>query len=447
MWIEGTVSQTPGSERAATSGIFLTSAGATLTISVPNPLVAWAYAFAVLTGACWWTIYTARAPTSKLDSEALPAAGEPLPWRSVQREIALLAIAAWGALQWTSGHTVYRYATLDEWTHVTALAAVAFLARDALRNARLRYSFLSAFAWFSGAVAGVAVLAYFTSPARILWLFPSPYPDTWGPFLSRNDFAAFLELAFPVALSLALGNPRTPSTRHPATAAPMVPQVPGVLKCVNRVHPAGRFSRGSSVRPAYLCLAAGLLAAGVASASRAGSALLAAEAIVILVRRAPCATALKFAAATAALIGVVGAGTLLGRWREPDAWRYRREIDRSAIAMIADRPLAGFGLGTFARAYPAYAYFDPGATVDHAHNDWLEWGAEGGVLYALAWCLIAVSVARPAARSIWGLGVIAVFLHACVDYSFARFGVSAWTMALIGILSADEMREVSVWPH
>jgi O-antigen ligase len=76
--------------------------------------------------------------------------------------------------------------------------------------------------------------------------------------------------------------------------------------------------------------------------------------------------------------------------------------------------------------------------VEHAHNDWLEWAAEGGLPYALAWLVVAVSVVRPAVRSMWGLGVLAVFLHAFVDYPFARFGVSAWTMALLGALSVDE---------
>jgi O-antigen ligase len=97
--------------------------------------------------------------------------------------------------------------------------------------------------------------------------------------------------------------------------------------------------------------------------------------------------------------------------------------------------------------YPAYAHFDVGASVDHAHNDWLEWAAEGGIPHALAWAVLAVSVAKPAVRSIWGIGVMAVFLHAFVDYPFARFGVSAWTMTLIGALCADGMREVPVRAH
>jgi hypothetical protein len=42
---------------------------------------------------------------------------------------------------------------------------------------------------------------------------------------------------------------------------------------------------------------------------------------------------------------------------------------------------------------------------------------------------------RPAIRSIWGLGVVAVGLHALVDYPFARFGVCGWYFALLGILA------------
>ena len=55
------------------------------------------------------------------------------------------------------------------------------------------------FAWFGFVLSIVSVVAYYTSPGSILWLFPSPYPDVWGPFLSRNNFAQFLELALPVS--------------------------------------------------------------------------------------------------------------------------------------------------------------------------------------------------------------------------------------------------------
>ena len=238
--------------------------------------------------------------------------------------------------------------------------------------------------------------------------------------MSRNNFAEFLELAFPVALWFGLGAPNSWEDGAPR-----------------------KRERAGTGNFLYLFIAAALLAAGLASASRAGSALLLWEAIVIGTACGSRRWVVKFAAAAVVLVVLIGEGTLVRRWSENDPMRVRREIQRSALAMIRERPIRGYGAGTFALVYPAYAQFDLGALVDHAHNDWLEWAAEGGLPYALAWLALAVSVVKPAARSVWGWGVIAVFLHAFVDYPFARLGVSAWTMALIGALSAAEMREVT----
>jgi O-antigen ligase len=110
--------------------------------------------------------------------------------------------------------------------------------------------------------------------------------------------------------------------------------------------------------------------------------------------------------------------------------------------MIASRPWVGFGLGTFTAVYPAYALFDMGNRVEHAHNDWLEWAAEGGIPYAGVWMALAIWAVRPAVRSVWGIGVLGCFLHGVVDYPFARFGISAWTFALIGMLARTDLREV-----
>ena len=62
--------------------------------------------------------------------------------------------------------------------------------------------------------------------------------------------------------------------------------------------------------------------------------------------------------AAALMIAVVGAGTLLGRFADPDPLQYRREIFQSSVEMIATRPWAGYGLGTFATVYPEFAEFD-----------------------------------------------------------------------------------------
>ncbi len=144
---------------------------------------------------------------------------------------------------------------------------------------------------------------------------------------------------------------------------------------------------------------------------------------------------------------VAGAGTLAGRFAEKDPWRYRREMAASTVAMIAEHPWRGFGLGTYANVYPAYATFDIGGVVEHAHNQWLEWAAEGGIPFALAWLALALGVSGPAVRSVWAIGIVAAFLHALVDYPFARFGLTAWNFMLLGAVSSAPVREEKRWVH
>jgi O-antigen ligase len=258
----------------------------------------------------------------------------------------------------------------------------------------------------------VSVVAYFTSPGRILWIFASPYPDVWGPFLSRNDFAGFTELTFPVALVLATDR----RTRNSRLATHAIPNWAPL-----------RFP---------LWVPAWMLAAGLASGSRAGAILLLAETGVILGLVSRRRAAAKFLACSLILAALAGAGTLVARFTEKDPWRYRLEIAASTLNLIGDRPWRGYGLGTYSYVYPAYATFDIGAVVEHAHNQWLEWAAEGGIPLALVWLTLAVGISVRAVRSIWGIGILAAFLHALVDYPFVRCGLTAWDFALIGALSA-----------
>jgi len=65
----------------------------------------------------------------------------------------------------------------------------------------------------------------------------------------------------------------------------------------------------------------------------------------------------------------------------------------------------------------------------------------------MVWLILALAISVPAVRSIWGIGILAVFLHALVDYPFARFGLTAWNFTLIGALSAASVREVRSASH
>ena len=95
--------------------------------------------------------------------------------------------------------------------------------------------------------------------------------------------------------------------------------------------------------------------------------------------------------------------------------------------------------------YPQYAVIDLGDVfVNQAHSDWLQWGAEGGLPFAIAMVSLFVWLVRPAFRSIWGLGVVAVFVHAVVDYPFSRPALGAWPILVLAMLAvSDRQRDKS----
>jgi O-antigen ligase len=137
-----------------------------------------------------------------------------------------------------------------------------------------------------------------------------------------------------------------------------------------------------------------------------------------------------------ALAAVVGWQVTLEKFHEPEPYRVRRELLLSSVAMVADRPFTGFGLGTWPVVYPAYARFDNGLAANHAHNDWAEWAAEGGVPFLLLMALVALWSVRPAADSLWGIGVPVIFAHSLVDYPLREPAVAAVFFAMLGALAA-----------
>jgi O-antigen ligase len=393
LWITGTGEPVGLKTKVSAVALFLAASGAALGIGFREPLLESVYEFIVCILAVLWCL----GPRQR----AMP----PIPC------FALTGIGLWGFFQLALGATVYRFPTLQASLRFAALGATAWVSFRVFGSVGLRVDFLRSFAWLGTALAVISVLAYFTSPGQILWIFPAPYPDIWGPFLSRNNFAQFLELAMPVALWLAL--------------------------------------RETSM--VYLSFAAVMLAAGLASASRAGACTLVLEATVLVWMERKSLHAKRMfaglALATILFAAMPGVGTLAARLREPDPFQDRKEIAHSAVRMISNRPWAGYGLGTFSSMYPAYATFDVGQTVEHAHNDWLEWTSEGGIIFSSLWIALALWAVGPALHTGWGVGVLGCFLHAVVDYPFARFGISAWVFILLGMLAATNLREVRPRAH
>jgi O-antigen ligase len=87
---------------------------------------------------------------------------------------------------------------------------------------------------------------------------------------------------------------------------------------------------------------------------------------------------------------------------------------------------------------PTYALYDDGTFVNQAHNDWAEWAVDGGLPLFLMFGAIAVLLLRPAFRSVWGIGLISVLAHCCVDFPLQqKAALAAWFFVFLGALAAS----------
>ena len=341
------------------------------------------------------------------------AAGKIVQRRSLTLPFAgwmIAGMTAWGALQVTAGWSVDRVTTLDAVLNWVTNLAAFMLAADLYRQADRRERFLRSALIFTSILAVVSIFTFLTSPAgKVFWIFDSGSESrTLGPFVYHNQYAAFVEAVLPLAIV-------------------------GVLR-----------DRGRWML--YAVIVATLFGSVVTGGSRTGTILCLAELLVIptiafwrgmLNSRMLARVALGSLAAVAILTGVVGWEPLWKRLQEPHPYSLRKDLVLSSIAMVRDRPLTGFGLGTWPEAYPGYARFDDGTYVNQAHNDWIQWAAEGGLLFLVLMLAVAGWSVGPAVRSLWGVGILSVWLHALIDYPMQqRPALAAFFFALLGTLAA-----------
>jgi hypothetical protein len=320
----------------------------------------------------------------------------------------VLALPLIGLVQLVTSQTSVASMTVEAVLHWGSLAAVFALTRYACQDARARSAFLTGAGAFGAAMSVLCLLQLHTSGGRFLWYFDTGLEGAiYASFGSYNNWAQFAELVLPITI-WKIGN------------------------CQGR--------------NALWAVSSGLLAASVAATgARAGTLICAALALASLgslarSRGVPRGrlTVPLLAAPAAAIAFTMLAGTDLiwKRFHQEAPYEDRMQYLLSSIELVRDRPLLGWGLGTWPLVYPHKARIDDSVFVNRAHNDWAEAAADGGFIFLLA-------LAAPLLWSVkwiwgkpWALGIAGVVVHAWVDYPFPRSGVSAWLFAMAGALWA-----------
>jgi O-antigen ligase len=367
--------------------------------------------------------------------------------------LAVLALPLYVAVQFVI-HAALRFsdgpifAIEQSAMEITALALFYLLVRAAAADPKSVRTLIGILALIGGAEALYGLLNLLAGNERIvLWERTAFHNSATGTLVSRNHFAFLMELLLPVSLAFVA------LFRHGSRHAEEKP-------------------RAALVAMLAVICALGLLF----SHSRMGILSLALSALTVLaidrtvrpdddgVRAAGRGWNLVAVGGVVAAVGLaaaIGLDSVLGRFLdiESDLVSGRLPIWQAALAMFFDQPVIGHGWGTFRALLPGYRLEPNGFYYTHAHNDYLEILAEGGIVgFAIALVLVGLFARRLLAtlsmplpakqRSVifwFGVAIMAVLVHSLADFGLRSTGV-AFTFAAVAALFSRVTEDPSLIP-
>jgi O-antigen ligase len=275
-------------------------------------------------------------------------------------------------MQIVLGVSAYRHDTIAGAMLYCAYGMLCFLAGQTLIRSSQARTLALILAVYGCCFAAFSLLQGIAPNGKLYWI-RQPTMGGWiyGPYVNHNHYAGLMELLVPIPLVVSLTRLVDDKERIVAGVAAAV--------MVGTVFLSG--SRG------------GMLAISVE---------LVFLAIVMLRQRKTIRIAVGVASFAVVLIGLltwVGGKELTTRVSSISTEAHtelsggmRVSIDRDALRMFRNKPLLGWGLGTFPVVYPQFRSFYTNFFVNEAHNDYLQLLCEMGLLgfAAMAWFLIVL---------------------------------------------------------
>jgi O-antigen ligase len=254
------------------------------------------------------------------------------------------------------------------------------------------------------AAIGLAQFATGDGPPSFRLAAGLPFSRAYGTIGQPNSFAGYLNMAWPLALALAVGasldfrfwildlRASRQSKIKKLKSKLFLALASWLLAILLLAALVASFSRGGWVGAAAGLLAMALLlgrrAARLAIAAVVAAALLLAFGGLVL----PGAVAARLASITRSIaLFDAGSAQVTG---ENFAVVERMAQLQAGWRMFAAHPLVGVGPGNYTPAYPDFAVLPWYASRGHAHNYYLHMAAEAGLLGALAYVALLGGVVR-----------------------------------------------------
>jgi O-antigen ligase len=269
----------------------------------------------------------------------------------------------------------------------------------------------TAFVIYGSCMAAFAVLESLSSGGKLYWL-RTPRFGGWiyGPYVNHNHYAGLMEMLVPIPLVFAFS----------------------------------RYARG---RRRWLAAgAAAFMGATIfLSGSRGGMAAFAVQTAIFFwllfrerTRNGVALLAAGFLLLALASIAFIGGSEVSQRLSTLSPTKHsdlsvevRLKIDSDSLRMFAARPVLGWGVGTFPTVYPQFRSFYTDSFVNAAHNDYLQFLTETGLVGIAIAIWLLVATIRPAINKTrnWPsdvngtvalaalLGICGILVHSFVDFN------------------------------
>ena len=347
----------------------------------------------------------------------------------------MLAFAGLTVLQLVLGTSAYWAATLSSALLYCAYGMLCFLAVQSVRKTADIVRLGKVFTAYGAAMAVFAAIQGLTSNGKLYWL-RAPRMGGWiyGPYVSHNNYAGLMEMLLPIPLVLCISRRVEDGAKGILAFAAMI--------MAGTVFLSG--SRGGMIAVSVQII---LLAAYIHTRRKSSRMALALGGFVVL---------------AAALVLWLGGSSVADRLasihteaRTELAGGIRTNIVRDCLHMFMQRPILGWGLGTFSTVYPQFRSFFTNMFVNEAHNDYAQLLVEMGLPgFAIMIWFLYLLLRRGLAKLKEGMlgvngsltlaGLLAcsgILVHSWVDFNLQVPANAALFYVIATLTSAEPVRD------
>jgi O-antigen ligase len=325
--------------------------------------------------------------------------------------------------------SAYGYVTRYEALQYVSYGIVLLIGAECVREEGTRKIFALVMIVFGAGYSFFALAQQLTSNDKIFWVHsPQFHGSIYGSYVNHNHYAGLMEMLVPIPFVVSMGHLFRGGKR--ALVGSCTVLMAGTI-----------FLSGSRGGMVAFVLEMVLFAALTFGKRRSPRIALGSMAVCVFI--------------LALLIFLGEGGRILGRLGDLSPG-IRLDITKDSLRMFSNRPVWGWGLGTFPTVYPSYRSFYTNLFINEAHNDYAQLLVETGLLGfgLMLWFLVRLyRFGLPTSRR-WEfqwdgavslaalLGCTGILLHSFVDFNLQIPANAALFYVLCG-LAASPLAESS----